>query len=373
MREGWRRSRLADGVTIAHGYAFPGSEFTTDPALPTLVTPGNFRIGGGFQGAKIKTFSGAVPAEYVLKAGDVVVTMTDLSKSGDTLGYSAKVPPGSYLHNQRIGLVRVLEKSELDLEFAYWLMRTGQYRSHVLGGATGSTVRHTSPRRILDFRFDLPPLPEQRRIAGVLGALDDLIDTNQRLLAYFVAIEAASYRFAKLQSASRRRLGDLFQISSGKFLPKADRAIGTIPVFGSNGVITKTGKSLFEDPVLVVGRVGACGQVHRTSGPAWVSDNALVVRPADDSLVALGYQILTDVDYAPLVQGTTQPMIRGSDLKDLMVQVPDDPRLATTLQQSYAAQMQVQQENSQLRQTRDELLPLLMSGAVSPAEVVVGS
>ncbi len=183
MRDGWRTVRLSDGIGISHGYAFPGSEFATDPTFPTLVTPGNFRIGGGFRDAKLKTFSGAFPAEYLLNTGDVVVTMTDLSKAGDTLGYSAKVPPGRYLHNQRIGLVRIVDQAEFSLDYAYWLLRTNGYRSHVLGGATGSTVRHTSPRRILEYRFHLPPIPEQRRIAGVLGVLDDLIDTNQRLVS----------------------------------------------------------------------------------------------------------------------------------------------------------------------------------------------
>ena len=95
---------LRDLIEIKHGFAFPGDMFSNDLNFPTLVTPGNFRIGGGFIEAKPKTFTGEPLAEYILRPGDLIITMTDLSKSGDSLGYSAEVPVGrTYLLNQRVG------------------------------------------------------------------------------------------------------------------------------------------------------------------------------------------------------------------------------------------------------------------------------
>ena len=60
-------------------------------------------------------------------------------------------------------------------------MCTAEYRHEVLAGASGTTVKHTSPDRIRQFRFSLPPLPEQRAIAHVLGTLDDKIELNRRM------------------------------------------------------------------------------------------------------------------------------------------------------------------------------------------------
>ena len=51
----------------------------------------------------------------------------------------------------------------------------------MLASATGTTVKHTSPDRIKQFRFHLPPLPEQRAIAHILGRLDDKIELNRRM------------------------------------------------------------------------------------------------------------------------------------------------------------------------------------------------
>ncbi|MDT8873107.1 restriction endonuclease subunit S [Komagataeibacter rhaeticus] len=121
-----------------------------------------------------------MPDEYCLSEGDIIVTMTDLSKDVDTLGYSASVPASAntFLHNQRIG--KIVPKGNINLRFIYWLMRTPAYRDEILASYTGSTVKHTSPSRILSFQFDCPSLEDQGRIASILDILDNKIDLNCR-------------------------------------------------------------------------------------------------------------------------------------------------------------------------------------------------
>src|SRR5690606_5064665 len=171
-RRGWRRwferswsgsmresVRLGDLISVKHGYAFPGEGFTEDPTYPILVTPGNFAIEGGFKESKPKTFNGDYPPGFELAPGDLVVSMTDLSRDGATLGMPALIPAGpTYLHNQRIGLIEAIDRSKTDRLFLNYYLRTAAYRSHILGTASGSTVRHTSPSRIEDFVALLPGL-----------------------------------------------------------------------------------------------------------------------------------------------------------------------------------------------------------------------
>jgi type I restriction enzyme S subunit len=166
--------RLGDVCEIKHGFAFKGEYFCDSPTEYLLVTPGNFAIGGGFQD-KPKYYNGNIPRNYVLAKDDLIVTMTDLSKQGDTLDYSALVPTDSrYLHNQRIGLVKITRQGVLK-EYVYWLMRTHDYQRYIFNHASGSTVKHTAPKIILGYEFDLPSLPVQREIAATLSALDDKI------------------------------------------------------------------------------------------------------------------------------------------------------------------------------------------------------
>src|ERR1035437_4561975 len=125
MRDEWKKTALAAVMDLKHRFAFPGENIRDQPPGDILLTPGNFAVGGGFKGDKFKYFDGRVPDEYVLKEGDLVVTMTDLSKQADTLGYPAIVPKPSgprFLHNQRLGKVLIKRASELDQRFLFYLL-----------------------------------------------------------------------------------------------------------------------------------------------------------------------------------------------------------------------------------------------------------
>lgn len=178
MKE-WKEDSLNNHLKIKHGFAFKGEFITVLPNEKVLVTPGNFHVGGGFKSEKFKYYTGEIPNDYILNEGDIVVTMTDLSKTGDTLGYSAKIPGKTnliFLHNQRIGLVNIFS-TDVDPDFVYWLMRTRNYQKSIVNSATGSTVRHTSPSRIGEYAFQYPPIHEQRIIARSLTVLEQKIET----------------------------------------------------------------------------------------------------------------------------------------------------------------------------------------------------
>jgi len=182
MGSEWREVELGDLFKVKHGFAFKGKFFTDEPQPNVLVTPGNFAIGGGFQDDKRKYYRGPVPNDYILQPDQIVVTMTDLSKQSDTLGFGARVPNDTnvWLHNQRVGLLVFNQSAEADVRFVEYLLRSHEYRSWVVGSATGTTVKHTSPSRIESFKTLLPPLPEQRAIAHILGTLDDKIELNRK-------------------------------------------------------------------------------------------------------------------------------------------------------------------------------------------------
>lgn len=190
-------AKLSKFISVKHGFAFKGEYFQDEETVDVLVTPGNFAIGGGFQHGKYKFYAGPVPEDYVLSTGDLVLTMTDLSKEGDTLGYPALVPKSTrfrFLHNQRIGLVEFKGDGELDKEYLYYRLCASDYRNFILGGATGSTVRHTSPGRICNFEVDIPHIAVQREIASVLSMLDAKIKANEETTRRLELLTRAIFR-----------------------------------------------------------------------------------------------------------------------------------------------------------------------------------
>jgi type I restriction enzyme S subunit len=179
--KGWKVKTLSYFIDIKHGYAFKGEFFRDQPPGDILLTPGNFAMGGGFKDDKFKYYIGEVPEEFVLAKGDLLITMTDLSKLGDTLGYPAIIPTereGRYLHNQRLGKVIIKSENSISKFYLYYLLITNEYRQEILAGATGTTVKHTSPGRIQAFRFCMPTSELSLRFDGIVASLFDKMLLN---------------------------------------------------------------------------------------------------------------------------------------------------------------------------------------------------
>ena len=183
MPANWRECALGDLAQIKHGYAFKG-EFFGSTGTHVVLTPGNFHEAGGFKerADKAKWYSGPVPDEYVLNAGDLIVAMTEQGEG--LLGSSALVPrSGFYLHNQRLGLVTPASPTAADREFLYYLFNSRSVRQQIRASANGAKIRHTSPARIYEVKVRVPDITTQRRIASILSAYDDLIENNTRRIA----------------------------------------------------------------------------------------------------------------------------------------------------------------------------------------------
>lgn len=191
---------------------------------------------------------------------------------------------------------------------------------------TGSGGQRRVPVAFLqELPIPLPPLPEQRRIAAILDHADALRAKRRQLLAHLDSLSQSifydmfsegGFGFVALKEAIKWR--------SGKFLPAKEQNPGPYPVYGGNGVNGSHDAYMFEEPRLVVGRVGAyCGAVHVTRPFSWVTDNALIATLLRDDLT-LDY-LLPALSVANLNQyaGVSgQPSISAGKIGDVLLPVP---------------------------------------------------
>lgn len=383
MFSDWKNYKLKDLITIKHGYAFKGNYISTKDNGVVLVTPGNFAIGGGFQETKCKFYTSDYPEDYILKENDLIVTMTDLSKEGDTLGYSAKIPKSRriYLHNQRIGLVEI-QSSEIDKEFLYWYMRTKNYQKSIVNSCSGSVIKHTSPGRICDLEILLPPIKTQQKIAKVLNAIDDKIELNnkinenleQQALAIFKSWFVNFEPFDRTMPADWKigTLGDIADICSGKRPLQKENCQTTefcIPILGASSVMGYTNKHLYNDKILITGRVGTHGIIQKVSYPCWASDNTLVIT---SKYYEFTYQILKTIDYNNLNRGSTQPLITQTDLKNVKITIPNAVVLnqfEVDIDRLMRLKQNLLNENKVLTHLRDTLLTKLMNCKIDVSNI----
>jgi type I restriction enzyme S subunit len=385
------RVRLGDVARIRHGFAFEGAYFVDRPTKYVLLTPGNFHVGGGFKSDKLKFYDGPVPAEYMLSPGALVVTMTDLSKNMDTLGYPALVPelPDGRiaLHNQRIGLVEVTSSS-VDKYWLFYRLRGADYRSEVLASSSGTTVHHTSPSRIERFEFVLPPLEEQRAIAATLGALDDKIESNRRTIALIPQLVRARVDASLSQASDRIAVAELARFVNGGAYTKGATGTGRMVIRIAELNSGPGGSTVYNDIDVPDEKVARAGDILMSwSGSLgvyrWFRDEAIVNQHIF-KVIPTGYPAWLVFDrldaVMPIFRGvaadkaTTMGHIQRGHLESTNVEIPvvsEIEQLNEMLSPLWGRLLSAEREVVRLTKLRDALLPELLSGRMRvPAEGV---
>ena len=172
------------------------------------------------------------------------------------------------------------------------------------------------------------------------------------------------------------RYEDLVIVSTGKGL-KRDEFIenGEFPVIGANGELGRTNNYLFDEKLILTGRVGTLGTVYLIRNKVWISDNVLISKPISEEKYYYAYFTIRTFDFKSMNRGSTQPLITQTDLKNKIIIVPDTKTLSRFHSICLNLFEKIYQNESQivrLSQIRDSLLPRLMSGKIRvPVEVRV--
>lgn len=128
----------------------------------------------------------------------------------------------------------------------------------------------------------------------------------------------SSYKYAPLGILARLRSGD--GISSSFF--SKDNSL-SVPVYGANGPIGSTSlEPNIRSESILIGRVGACGEINMTPANAFVSDNALVVDIDDRVHMRWMYYALLSANLSELSTSTAQPLITASKARQVRIPYP---------------------------------------------------
>ena len=396
--EQWREVRLGDLVQVAHGCAFKTKFATDEPGPYALFTRKNVALGGGFREDVPRYYHGDFEERFVLSPGDVLIVLTDLSKNGDLLGLPAIVPADAgvtYLHNQRMGKVLVQDE-EIDKRYLYALLRSPEYRRHVLATATQTTVRDTAPSRVHDFKFLLPSLPEQRRIGAVVAAFDQKIGIQERIARTLDELGEAIFAewFAVHRDRPSEPLAVRVQLLLGGTPARKEPAYwsdGTVAWVASGKAnefrilapsewiteraVAESATKLLPSGTTVLAITGATmGQVSRLEIDACANQSVIGLLGNEtfpDSF--LFYWLRRSIPELLRRQtGAAQQHVNKTDVGELRVpSVPVDESRALSqrldpLLTSVAARLR---EAETLAAVRDELLPHLIRGSVQAADL----
>ncbi len=120
------------------------------------------------------------------------------------------------------------------------------------------------------------------------------------------------------------KLGTILNLKNGES-PKTYKD-SNIPIYGANGIIGYTKDFLVDnDFTIIIGRVGASGEVHLGKRKIWISDNAIYSETHQRSIIYLPFlfYLLKYKKLNKFASKTTHPIITQTFLNNFLIQLPN--------------------------------------------------
>lgn len=334
----------------------------------------------------------------------------DISSLGAEKSSVRKVPRGTVLLTSRapIGLVSLAARpvytnqgfkslilgDTQDPEYWYYLLKMST--GYLEARSSGSTFKELNGRAVANLAFAVPPLDEQRRIAAVLGAFDDLIETNRALsrgledrsldLFSGVGFDAAP------SDGETVSLSELLEVNPRLPKPTGEAAyvdMASLPTDSSRiaNIVRRpaAGGARFQNGDTLLARLTPCLE----------NGKAALVDVLEEDEVAVGStEFLVLRDSGGLGEHWPYLLTRSARFRDYAIQNMNgssgrqrvsaetigryvlrapDPSVVNEFREQTAVAFEaishLNEEIADLTRARDELLPLLMSGRVRVEDV----
>lgn len=293
--------------------------------------------------------------------------------------------------------------------FASYYFLTSEHQRWMMNQCShGATMASLNQKILERIELPIPPLPVQRRIAGILSAYDELIENSQRRIAILESMARALYRewfvhfrFPGHESVPRvpsllgeipegwevRKLADVAEVNRAQINARtAPEELHYIDISSvSPGQIDSTTTYTFADAPGRARRIVRHGDVLWSCVRPNRRSHAQVMHPVLNTIASTGFAVLTatkvpfpflyfatttDDFVAFLINnatGAAYPAVTATTFEKADLFVPPAPLLKAfgdvtipMAEQIHTLQRQIQT----LRRTRDLLLPRLLSGQI---------
>ena len=318
--------------------------------------------------------------------------------------FPLKYYEGQFNAYQRTYVIESLDSEVLNIRFLFYSLRPSL--SHFQSVSIGAATQYLTKGILNNFQVALPSISEQRRIASILSAYDDLIENNRRRIQlleqaarllykeWFVNLRFPGHEHVTITNAvpegwTPATIGDIGRVVTGMTPSKKKESYygGEIPFIKTpdmhgNTLVIKTNECLSEEGVktqanktlpprsILVSCIGTVGVVSFNSSIAQTNQQINAIVPANESLRY--WTLFMAKDLKPLLEsiggGVTMANVNKSKFSSIKVVIPSSLMLDQF--NSIVAQQIDQIEylgtmNLQLTKARDLLLPRLMKGEIT--------
>ncbi|MDD3043159.1 MAG: restriction endonuclease subunit S [Methanosarcinaceae archaeon] len=277
--------------------------------------------------------------------------------------------------------------------FYYYLLGKKRELQNQSGG---STFKELSKERLNSFSLLIPPLAEQRRIAGILTTADSAIEDAGKAV-----FKSHRIKIGLMQRLIPRdtdnmpvgselvRIGDICTLKSGSYLSdyveKTDKSVPYVKVSDLNLVQNQMHvhtaelsimKTVVSQQIFPIGTIifpkrgGAIGTNKKriTACEIYVDSNIMGVIPGNQILPEYLYYYFQNIDLGKLCNGSTVPQLNNNDIAPLKIILPplaEQRRIAGILTAADEQIALCQKRKALLQRTKTGLMQNLLSRAAS--------
>ena len=401
LREGWKTVKLGEiSVDGGHyGIGAPAVEY--DERLPTYLRITDIRDDGSICKEGLKSVDSEDAEEYYLKPNDLVIARTGAS-TGRNYFYDGR--DGDFVYAGFLIKFSIDENKIWPPYVKYWF-KGDEYRSWLNNHTDGSTRANINAVTLAECPIRVPKsLPTQRKIAAVLGALDDKIENNRKICANLEAQAQALFKswFVDFEPWGGKmpkdwkmgKLGDVCCVSRNTITPEEMPEIVehySLPAFDKNrlpsyeqSTTIKSNKFRVSKGSILISKLNP--KIKRLWDPfvetecAISSTEFVVIEPKEEKVREFVYSVLDSKSFESYASshaaGTTNSHQRISpeDILRYEIVLPTAEMLSRFSgfgKGLLAKRKELLKQSRSLAELRDALLPKLMSGELDVSEVAV--
>ena len=275
----------------------------------------------------------------------------------------------------------IIPNRRFDADFVYYLMTLVGKELNYLS-KTSTAVPIINKSSFSNYEVEVPDLETQEKIASILSSLDSKIELNRRIndnleqqaqalfKSWFVDFEPfKGEKFVESQLGMIPKgwkvgtLSDLLDIRYGKDHKKLND--GNIPVYGSGGIMRLADGILYNGESVLIPRKGTLNNVLYVNWPFWTVDTMFYSIEKVPNVAKYCHLLLSKLDLASMNSGSAVPSMTTDILNKIQVIVANQDVFSSfneCISSLYLKAKINLDENKRLSETRDLLLPKLMSG-----------
>ena len=250
------------------------------------------------------------------------------------------------------------------------------------------------PSDLAKIKIFLPPLNIQKKIAGVLGALDDKIELNNKINQNLEAQAQALFKswFIDFEPFGGKmpndwkigKVDDIVDLYDSQRIPLSNNQRSKMkkiyPYYGATSVMDFVEEYIFDGKYLLLGEDGTVIDnkgfpiLQYVWGKFWVNNHAHIMTGKNGFTVESLYLFFKQTNVKEIVTGAVQPKINQSNLKALKVRIPTHIVMNEFNQITaplFSLFRRNTEENFRLAELRDTLLPKLMNGEIDVDNVKI--